>query len=87
MDGGEPTDRECYDYPSFISGFESNRKCLVCDEDLFEKCCEIEEGRTSARNCFVLEHSLTAEKSRRYIDHVHRVIPHVVLNAGGPTQF
>lgn len=31
MDGGEPTNRECHDYPSFITGFESHRKCLVCD--------------------------------------------------------
>lgn len=62
MDGREATDGECYDYTSFISGFESNRKCLVCHEDLFEKCCKTkEEGRTSARNCFVLEHSLCWE--------------------------
>lgn len=31
--------------------------------------------------------SLSAEKCGQYIDHVHRVIPHVILNAGGPTQF
>lgn len=31
--------------------------------------------------------TLSAEKCGHYIDHVHRVIPHVVLNAGGPTQF
>lgn len=62
MDGREATDRECYDYTSFVSGFESNRKCLVCDEDLFEKCCKTkEEGRTSASNCFVLKHSLCWE--------------------------
>lgn len=30
---------------------------------------------------------LSAEKYGRYIDHVYRVIPHVGLNAGGPTQF
>lgn len=31
--------------------------------------------------------SLTPEKCGRYIDHVHRVIPHVILNNGGPTVF
>lgn len=31
--------------------------------------------------------TLTAEKCAKYIDHVHRVIPHVILNYGGPTQF
>lgn len=31
--------------------------------------------------------SLTPEKCGRYIDHIHRVIPHVVLNNGGPTVF
>lgn len=87
MDWREATDGECYDYTSFISGFESNRKCLVCHEDLFKKCCKTkEEGRTCARNCFVLEHSLCWECGH-YIDHVHRVIPHVVLNAGGPFVF
>lgn len=57
MDGREVIDGECYDYISFIFGFEFNRKCLVCYEDLFEKCCKIkEEGRISVRNCFVLEY-------------------------------
>lgn len=31
--------------------------------------------------------SLSAEKCGKYIDHVHRVIPHVILNAERPTQF
>lgn len=31
MDGGELINRECYDYFSFIIGFEFYRKCLVCD--------------------------------------------------------
>lgn len=31
--------------------------------------------------------SLTAEQCGKYIDHVHRVIPHVILNRGGPTNF
>jgi hypothetical protein len=31
--------------------------------------------------------SLSAEKCGKYLDHVHCVIPHVILNAGGPTQF
>ena len=31
--------------------------------------------------------TLTAEKCGKFIDHVHRVLPHVILNAGGPTQF
>lgn len=31
--------------------------------------------------------TLTTEKCAKYIDHVHRVIPHVILNCGGPTQF
>lgn len=53
MHGGEPTDRECHDYPSFITGFESHRKCLVCDKDLFKKFCETEEGKTSVLNCSV----------------------------------
>lgn len=31
--------------------------------------------------------SLKAEQCGKYIDHVHRVIPHVILNRGGPTNF
>lgn len=31
--------------------------------------------------------TLTAEKCAKYIDHVHRLIPDVILNYGGPTQF
>lgn len=31
--------------------------------------------------------TLTAEKCGKYIDHIHRVIPHVILSSGGPTQF
>ena len=31
--------------------------------------------------------NLTPEKCGRYIDHIHRVIPQVILNYGGPTIF
>ena len=31
--------------------------------------------------------ALTSEQCGRYIDHIHRVIPQVVLNKGGPTVF
>lgn len=31
--------------------------------------------------------SLTPEKCGRYIDHVHKVLPVVVLNSGGATEF
>lgn len=86
MDGREATDGECYDYTSFISGFESNRKCLVCHEDLFEKCCKTKEEEL-VQGIVSFWNTLSAEKCGHYIDHVHRVIPHVVLNAGGPTQF
>lgn len=30
---------------------------------------------------------LSAIQCGRYIDHIHRVIPHVILNEGGPTMF
>ncbi|CAG2244240.1 unnamed protein product [Mytilus edulis] len=30
---------------------------------------------------------LSANQCGRYIDHIHRVIPHVILNEGGPTMF
>lgn len=32
-------------------------------------------------------HSLDVQQCGRYIDHIHRVIPQVVLNGGGPTNF
>ena len=31
--------------------------------------------------------NLTAEDCAKYIDHIHRVLPHVVLNDGGPSGF
>ena len=31
--------------------------------------------------------ALTPEKCGRYIDHIHKVIPHVILNDGDPTEF
>ena len=31
--------------------------------------------------------TLTAEKCGKFINHVHRVLPHMILNPGGPTQF
>lgn len=31
--------------------------------------------------------SLTDTQCSRYIDHIHKVLPHVVLNQGGPTNF
>lgn len=31
--------------------------------------------------------SLSVEKCKRYIDHIHKVLPHVLLNSGGPTKF
>ena len=30
---------------------------------------------------------LSAAQCARYIDHVHKVIPEVVLNKGGPTRY
>lgn len=31
--------------------------------------------------------SLTPEQCARYIDHIHRVIPQVIINGGAPTNF
>jgi hypothetical protein len=31
--------------------------------------------------------SVSASQCSKYIDHIHRVIPHVILNRGGPTEF
>ncbi|KAH3815277.1 hypothetical protein DPMN_143799 [Dreissena polymorpha] len=31
--------------------------------------------------------NLTAEDCAKYIDHIHRVLPHVVLNESGPSGF
>ncbi|KAH3864538.1 hypothetical protein DPMN_027558 [Dreissena polymorpha] len=35
----------------------------------------------------ITANNLTAEDCAKYIDHIHRILPHVVLNDGGPSGF
>lgn len=89
MDGREATDRECSVMTTPASSPDLNpienvwsaMKTYLRSVVKPKKKEELVQGIVSFWN------TLSAEKCGHYIDHVHRVIPHVVLNAGGPTQF
>lgn len=70
-----------------VAGFEPNRECVACPEGVYPIRGEAAQSqRALGGNQTVLERKhdrkMTERQCRRYIDHVHRVIPAVLENDG-----